>query len=114
MKFKIMTWNVENFFPVGVGAGPKTPAEYDAKLATLAGLIQGQNPDVVALQEVGDQGHPQPRPLTDLVNKLGGTYRSEVSRHPDARGIRVALLVRSTLNAAAQTEITQLDKAPPL
>ena len=114
MKFKIMTWNVENFFPVGVGAGPKTPAEYDAKLANLAAVIQGQDPDVIALQEVGDQGHAQPRPLTDLANKLGGTYRSEVSHHSDTRGIRVALLVRSTLNAAAQTEITQLDTAPPL
>ena len=114
MKFKIMTWNVENFFPVGVGAGPKTQAEFDAKLATLVRVIHSQDPDVVALQEVGDQGHALPRPLTDLVKKLGGTYHTEVSVHPDGRGIRVALLVRNTLKIEPQTEITKLDTAPPL
>ena len=44
MKLKVMTWNVENFFPVGVGAGPKTQPEYDAKLQTLASVIARPGP----------------------------------------------------------------------
>jgi hypothetical protein len=39
MKLTVMTWNLENFFPVGVGAGPATQDEYDAKLATLVQVI---------------------------------------------------------------------------
>ena len=93
MRLKLMTWNVENFFPVGVGAGPKTQADYDVKLAKLVGVIAAEDADVVALQEVGDLHHAVPRSLIDLGRKLGGKYTVEVSKHPDPRGIRVALLM---------------------
>jgi endonuclease/exonuclease/phosphatase family metal-dependent hydrolase len=114
MKLKVMTWNVENFFPTGVGAGPKTAAEYDAKLETLRSVISKQDPDVLALQEVGDVNHPVPRSLKDLVAKLGDSYSFEVSKHPDPRGIRVALLVRKTLDATFPAEIVKLPTEAPL
>jgi endonuclease/exonuclease/phosphatase family metal-dependent hydrolase len=115
MRLKVMTWNVENFFPAGVGAGPKTKPEYDAKLAKLKSVIEAQDPDVVALQEVGDVGHVMPRSLEDLVKALGPQkYTVAVSKHPDGRGIRVALLVRSTLHPSPQPEIVELPTEPPL
>jgi endonuclease/exonuclease/phosphatase family metal-dependent hydrolase len=115
MKLKVMTWNVENFFPTGVGAGPQTPAEYDAKLETLSSVISKQDPDVLALQEVGDVNHTVPRSLTDLVAKLGtSSYSFEVSKHPDPRGIRVAILVRKTLDATFPAEIVKLPTEAPL
>jgi endonuclease/exonuclease/phosphatase family metal-dependent hydrolase len=109
-----MTWNVENFFPVGVGAGPKTQPEYDAKLQTLASVISAQDPDVLGLQEVGDVNHAVPRSLKDLAAALGDKYRYEVSKHPDPRGIRVALLVRKTLDASFPAEIVKLPTEAPL
>jgi predicted extracellular nuclease len=116
MELKVMTWNVENFFPVGVGAGPKTQAEYDAKLGTLARVIGAQDPDVVALQEVGDDSaHDLPRSIADLAQRLNGkNYAIEVSHHPDGRGIRVAFLLRKTLKATVGDEITDLPTQPPL
>ena len=49
----VMTWNVQNLLPVGHAYGPKTPAEYQAKLVALAEVIDAAGPDVLALQEVG-------------------------------------------------------------
>ena len=49
----VMTWNMQNLLPVGHVDGPVTPAEYQAKLAALAKVIDAVGPDVVALQEVG-------------------------------------------------------------
>ena len=114
MQLKLMTWNVENFFPVNVGAGPKTQAEYDAKLATLKSVIRTQNPDVLALQEVGDVGHPVPRSLRDLVDALEGEYKVEIAKLPDGRGIRVALLIRKTISTTAQAEVHTLPQESPL
>jgi hypothetical protein len=53
-QFRVVTWNVENLFPVGADAGPATEAEF-AKIESLKSVIDAQNPDVVALQEVGGE-----------------------------------------------------------
>jgi predicted extracellular nuclease len=114
MAFKIMSWNVENFFPVGAPSGPKTQAEYDQKLETLRRVIADADPDVVALQEVGDAGGG-PGPLADLSNALGaGAYSIHASSNPDGRGIRVAVLAKTALAATTEPEIVALPAEPPL
>lgn len=45
------TWNVRNLFPPTTSGGPDADA-YQAKLAALAGLIDGVAPDVLAVQEI--------------------------------------------------------------
>jgi endonuclease/exonuclease/phosphatase family metal-dependent hydrolase len=91
--FRLMTWNVENLLPVGSKAGPPTQAAMDAKLASLAQVIDAHQPDVLALQEVG-----RPELLAPLQQRLTHQLpHREVSTHPDHRGIRVAFLSRLPL-----------------
>ena len=51
----VMTWNIQNLFPVGHADGPATQQEYDDKIAGLAEVINAVAPDVLALQEVGPE-----------------------------------------------------------
>jgi endonuclease/exonuclease/phosphatase family metal-dependent hydrolase len=88
---RIGTWNLENLFPPGDPAGPTTQAAYDTKLAALAAIIRNLDPDVLAVQEVGD-----PSALTDLA-KLLDRYDHTATAHPDGRGIRVGYLSKLTL-----------------
>lgn len=91
--FKIMTWNVENLFRVGNPAGPETPDEFSQKLDRLAEVILALDPDVLALQEVGDA-------FPDLEARLQGRYpHTRLSAHPDPRGIRVGFLSKLAIEA---------------
>jgi endonuclease/exonuclease/phosphatase family metal-dependent hydrolase len=90
--FKVMTWNLENLFRPGTASGPSTREAYETKLQGLAATINGQAPDALAVQEIGD-----PAALDDLVGRLHGTWHGRVSRHPDQRHIRVAWLTRRTI-----------------
>ena len=84
-----MTWNVENLLAVGADGGPRTQAELDAKLASLAQVIDAQQPDVLVLAALAQQlGHQLPH--------------TEVSAHPNTRGIRVAFLGRLPLTSPVQ------------
>jgi hypothetical protein len=83
----VATWNLENFFRPGAGAGPTSQAAYDAKLAHLRATIETIAPDIVAVQEVG-----QPEALEDLRAALGGDWQAVASQHPDGRAIRVGFL----------------------
>ena len=86
--FKVMTWNLENLFPVGHKFGPKTQAELDGKLDALANAIQQIDADVIAVQEVGDE-----TTFDDLVNRIPPEYQHKVlSAHTDPRGIRVGFI----------------------
>ena len=49
--FKVMTWNVENFFT----PQPTDQPAYDAKLAELVDVIRTAAPDLLAVQEIGDE-----------------------------------------------------------
>jgi endonuclease/exonuclease/phosphatase family metal-dependent hydrolase len=82
-----MTWNLENLFRPGNPSGPPDQATYDTKLAYLAGMIRGVNPDAVAVQEVGD-----PAAADDLAAAIGDGWHAELSTRPDGRGIRVGVL----------------------
>jgi endonuclease/exonuclease/phosphatase family metal-dependent hydrolase len=86
--FKIMTWNLENLYRAGSEFGPDTQLEYEKKLDTLAEVILKLDPDVLAVQEVGN-----PNAFDDLVSRLGGRYpHRQLSTNPDPRGIRVGFL----------------------
>jgi predicted extracellular nuclease len=83
----VMTWNIQNLFPVGQGDGPATQQEYDAKVAALGEVIDAVEPDVLALQEVG----PEPV-LADLDAACSIEFGHRLVGVADGRGIRVALL----------------------
>jgi endonuclease/exonuclease/phosphatase family metal-dependent hydrolase len=91
------TWNLENLYRPGGQFGPKTQAAYEAKLTVLAATITAANPDVLAVQEVGE-----PAALDDLVGRLPGTWHTSLSTHPDARGIRVGFLTHSAPTTTEQ------------
>lgn len=47
----VMTWNIQNLFPVGHVDGPATQQEYDDKVAGLAQVINAVEPDVLAFKK---------------------------------------------------------------
>ncbi|WP_414570116.1 endonuclease/exonuclease/phosphatase family protein [Nostoc sp. CCY 9925] len=86
--FKVMTWNVENLFSLGSSFSPKTEAEYTQKLNSLASVILTLDPDVLAVQEIGDM-----QAFAELLGLLEGRYpHTCLSAFPDPRGIRVGFL----------------------
>ena len=93
---RIGTWNLENLFLPGGESGPRTDAEYQAKLTTLAAVIEAMAPDVLGVQEVGDVAA-----LTDLADRAGGGWHVETAT-PDDRGIRVGFLSRLPLTHVRQ------------
>jgi endonuclease/exonuclease/phosphatase family metal-dependent hydrolase len=83
----IATWNLENLFSPGTEYGPPDQATHEKKLASLAALIGQIAPDVLAVQEVGDEPA-----FEDLLSVLGGDWQAKLSPDADDRGIRVAFL----------------------
>jgi len=83
----VMTWNVQNLLPVGSVGGPTSVAEYNAKLAARAAVIAAVEPDVLAVQEIGDDDV-----VADLNDACGDRFPHRATGSPDGRGIRVALL----------------------
>ena len=78
---RIGTWNLENLFRPGDEDGPRDPAAYDAKLAALAEVIARIQPDVLAVQEVGN-----PAALADLAERAGGEWHCTTAGvEPDQR-----------------------------
>lgn len=96
MRVTVATWNLENLFLAGEPDGPETEAEYEAKLDSLASTINRLDPALLGLQEVGS-----PEALDDLVGRLGGTWHTALSAHPDGRRIRVGFLSRHPLTVTA-------------
>jgi hypothetical protein len=74
MVIRIGTWNLENLFKPPSEFGPKTDAEYDAKLDALAAAITRMDPHVLAVQEVGD-----PVALQELADRVGGSWHIETA-----------------------------------
>jgi Endonuclease/Exonuclease/phosphatase family len=83
----VMTWNIQNLFPVGHADGPATQQEYDDKIAGLAEVINAVEPDLLALQEVGPE-----QVATDLNAACSIDFDNRLVGIPDRCGIRVALL----------------------
>ena len=85
---RILTWNVQNLFLPGTGeAAPDTEAAFDAKVSSLAAVIDAIRPDVACLQEIGPGEVLQP-----LQGALARPLPHRAVGEPDDRGIRVAIL----------------------
>src|SRR4051812_19547555 len=79
-----MTWNIENFFQ----PEPADQANFNAKLDALADVIVAADPDLLAVQEVGDEVA-----FAALRDKLGAGWSGELSTHFEAsHAIRVGWL----------------------
>jgi endonuclease/exonuclease/phosphatase family metal-dependent hydrolase len=96
----VATWNVENLFRPNTPGGPTSTDAYAAKVAALAAGIARMQPQVLAVQEVGD-----PAALDDVRAKLTGDWTTVLSEHPDERGIRVGVL--TTLPVTGSKQIVQ-------
>jgi endonuclease/exonuclease/phosphatase family metal-dependent hydrolase len=92
-EFRAMTWNVQNLFEVGAEDGPDTPAEFAAKIDSLAAVIDDLEPHVLCLQEIGSDGA-----LAALQDALNHRMQYRALGVPDDRGIRVAFLSTLVLN----------------
>lgn len=104
---RVASWNLENLYLPGSTYGPKTPADFDAKLDTVAHVIAFADPDVLAVQEVGD-----PAALDALVSHLPGSWHINLSTRPDSRGIRVGFLTRDAPSAVEHIETFPGELAP--
>ncbi|MFE0752172.1 endonuclease/exonuclease/phosphatase family protein [Gordonia sp. NPDC058843] len=89
---RIATWNVENLFSPGTDGGPESAMEFEAKADALAAVIERMDPDILALQEVGDR-----RALDRVLERAGGSWHVELAT-PDRRGIGVAIAARTPLS----------------
>src|SRR4051794_7901450 len=93
-----MTWNVENLFA-------PTPAQqpaWDVKLAQLAGVIRSVGPDLLAVQEIGDE-----QSFDALRHQLGWTGVLSTHFEP-SHTIRVGWLSPGRL-----TDVEQVVDLPP-
>ena len=96
--FKVMNWNVENLF-LPDPSKPESQQEFQDKLAKLAAVIDDEQPDVLALQEVGPNGA-----LEALQQALTHSMPHSAEGNPEAggepsRAIRVAILSTKPLSA---------------
>jgi endonuclease/exonuclease/phosphatase family metal-dependent hydrolase len=94
----LATWNLENLFLPGEGDGPRDQPAYERKLDALAGTIGELDPDVLAVQEVGD-----PRALDDLVERLGGSWNVALAGVREGeRSIRVGFVSKPALDSVEE------------
>jgi predicted extracellular nuclease len=102
MAFRVMSWNVENLFPVGsftspTATKPVTQEEFDAKIGFLAHAIGEHDADIVALQEIGGSNAADVSCLAALQAALQGNYPFRAVGVPDSRRIKVAFLSKQAL-----------------
>src|SRR4051812_25504561 len=99
--FTVMTWNVENFFQ----PEPADRVDFAAKLDALAGVILAAEPDLLAVQGVGDEVA-----FAALRDKLGAGWSGELSTHfESSHPIRVGWLSPGQLSEAE--EVIELPEA---
>ncbi len=113
---RIVSFNLENYFPTGgaLDGGIVSAAEFAEKRDRAADAIGRllQAPDVVAVQEIGDNQHlgatgttTSQGTLDALAVRLGelgyGTYTAYVIEGNDTRGIDVGFLVKSTVTVVS-------------
>ncbi|WP_372410778.1 endonuclease/exonuclease/phosphatase family protein [Streptomyces luteireticuli] len=96
----IGTWNLENLFRFGEKFGPKTKAEYEAKIKGIAATVNRLSPDLLGIQEIGNLDA-----LADVVGLLDGDWHTAHSRHADPRGIFVGFLSRLPLTVVKDTAV---------
>jgi predicted extracellular nuclease len=109
-QFRVASFNVENFFPVGgqLDGGTVTQEEFDEKTARLTDAIDDrlERPEVVAVQEVYDLAT-----LRALAASLGG-YTAYLEEGNDSRGIDVGFLVKDGVRVNSVTQYGKTATAP--
>lgn len=98
---RIATWNVENLFLPGAEGGARSAADFEAKADAMAATITRMDPDILAVQEVGDRAA-----LDRILELVGGTWHVELAA-PDGRGIGVGIASRTPL-----TDVRQVTEFP--
>ncbi len=79
--FTLMCWNVENLFLPDADATDQVRERFQAKLTTLATVIDSQQPDLLALQEVEPNGA-----LQALQDALATPQPHALEGEPDHTG----------------------------
>ncbi len=83
-EFRIMTWNLQNLLGVGHDSGPGTAAQLEAKITSLAAVVDRARPHVLAVQEVG---------TAEVMEQFQAALTWQLPHlalgRPDSRGIRV-------------------------
>ena len=109
-QFRVASFNVENYFPVGgqLDGGTVTQAEFDEKTALLTDAVDGrlERPEVVAVQEVYDGAT-----LRALALSLGG-YTAYLEEGNDSRGIDVGFLVKDGVRVNGVTQYGTTAEGP--
>lgn len=113
---RVVSFNVENFFPVGGALDGHIidQAEFDEKRDGIVDAIGRllHAPDVIAVQEIGDNNHlgqaggtSSLATLQTVATRLGelgyGSYTAYSLEGNDNRGIDVGFLVKSTVTVLA-------------
>lgn len=109
-QFRIASFNVENYFPVGgqLDGGTVGEEEFAEKTARLTDAINDrlERPEIVAVQEVYDLAT-----LRALAASLGG-YTAYLEEGNDDRGIDVGFLVKSGVRVEGVTQYGKTATAP--
>ena len=109
-QFRVASFNVENYFPVGgqLDGGTVSQEEFDEKTARLTDAINDRlkRPEVVAVQEVYDLAT-----LQKLAASLGG-YTAYLEEGNDDRGIDVGFLVKDGVKVEGVTQYGKTATAP--
>ncbi|WP_166178337.1 lamin tail domain-containing protein [Rubrobacter tropicus] len=109
-QFRVASFNVENYFPVGgaLDGGNVSQEEFDEKTARLTDATNGRlkRPEVVAVQEVYDLAT-----LRALAASLGG-YTAYLEEGNDSRGIDVGFLVKDGVKVEGVTQYGKTATAP--
>jgi endonuclease/exonuclease/phosphatase family metal-dependent hydrolase len=95
-KFRLIIWNVQDLLAVGAEGGARPQQGFDAKLAAPAAVVDAQQPDVLALQEVGE-----PEQLAAL-HQLFHTRHRFGRRHVVRPGVQAQRLVQLLRCAGSQ------------
>ena len=109
-QFRVASFNVENYFPVGgaLDGGNVTLEEFEEKTARLTDAIDNrlERPEVVAVQEVYDLAT-----LRALADSAGG-YTAYLEEGNDSRGIDVGFLVKDGVKVEGVTQYGKTATAP--
>ncbi len=95
---RVATWNVENLFTPGAEFGVRSAPTFDEKVAGIAQTVRGQDVEVLAVQEIGDEAAFQ-----RLLNALGLGWDGVLSTHfAAAHPIRVGFAARLTIEESSE------------
>jgi endonuclease/exonuclease/phosphatase family metal-dependent hydrolase len=108
---RVMTWNVENLAAPGGGGIEAPPQEvFEAKLRFLGETIRQIDPDLVALQEIGNE-----EAFDALHAELGAAYgHAFLSTKPGTRPIRVGMISKRALTDVVEIQDYVPGRYPPV